>query len=78
MKPLSDTTPAARAVFRELLRKKTAEERLRIAREWTLGAQRLAFAAMRQQHPELSEDDVWVRLAERRLGADVVRKVRGR
>jgi hypothetical protein len=62
----------------ELLRAMTGEERLRIARELTLGVQQLAFAGLRQRHPDLDDDELWLKLAARRLGVDVVRKVYGR
>ena len=74
----SDTTPEIRARRDELLRAMSGEERLRIARELTLGVQRLAFAGLRQRYPDLPDDELWLKLAARRLGVDVVRKVYGR
>ncbi len=62
----------------ELLRQKTGEERWEIARELTLFVQQLAFAGLRSQYPTLPDDEIWLKLAARRLGVDVVRKVYGR
>jgi len=73
----SDTSPNARAVQEELLRKRTPEEKLQMVSELTIGVQKLAFAAIRQSNPELTDDQIWLQLAVRRLGADVVRKVYG-
>ena len=62
----------------ELLRRKTPEERLEMARQMTLFVQRLAFEGLRAQYPDLSDDEIWLKLAARRLGADVFRRVYGR
>lgn len=78
MKCPLDTSAKAQAMHDELLRRKTPEERFRMAQEFTIGAQKLAFASLRQEHPDWSDDEIWLSLAERRLGADVVRKVRDR
>ena len=73
-----DTTPKARAKYEELLRAKTGEERLRMGQQWSRGLQQLAFANIRQSRPDLTDDEIWLMLAARRLGDDVVRKVRER
>jgi hypothetical protein len=78
MKLPADTSPAAQAVQDEILRRMTGEERLKIAQELTLGVQYLAFAGLRQQYPDLPDDELWLKLAARRLGVDVVHKVYGR
>lgn len=75
---VTDTTPAMQAKRDELLRAMTGEERLRIAQELTLAVQQLAFAGLRQRYPDLPDDELWLKLAARRLGVDVVRKVYGR
>jgi hypothetical protein len=75
MPVLSDTTERARLVHEDVLRRKSPLQRLRMAQELTIGLQKIAFAAMRQRNPELTDDEIWMRLAERRLGADVVRSV---
>lgn len=74
----SDTTLQARLVQEELLRRKTPQQRLRMAQELTIGLQKITFAAMRQRLPDLSDEEIWLRLAARRLGPAVMRKVYGR
>lgn len=61
----------------ELLRRKTGAERLEMMRQMTLAVQQLAMAGLRARHPELTDDELWLKLAAHRLGADVVRKVYG-
>lgn len=62
----------------DLLRRKTPEERLEMARQMTLAVQRLAFAGLRARYPDLPDDEIWLKLAAHRLGREVVRKVYGR
>ncbi len=69
---------AVRFLDVRVVRRKTPEERLRMAQELTLAVQQIAFDGMRERHPELSDDDIWLKLAVLRLGEDVVRKVYGR
>ncbi|HVE72538.1 MAG TPA: hypothetical protein VNI54_14330 [Thermoanaerobaculia bacterium] len=73
-----DTSKKAWDLQFELLRRKTGEERLEMARQMTLFVQQLAFAGVRQRHPELTDDEIWLKLAAARLGADVLKKVYGR
>lgn len=73
-----DTSPAAQAVQDELIRRKSGAERLRMAQELTLFVQQLAFDGMRARHPELHDDEIWLKLAAGRLGRDLVRRVYGR
>ncbi len=75
---LSDTSPAAQAVQDEILRNMSPQEHLELARQLTLTVQHLAFAELRQRHPDLPDDEIWLKLAVRRLGSDLVRKVYGR
>ena len=62
----------------DMLRRKTPEERLEMARQMTLSIQHLALTHLRQEHPDLSDDELWLKLAARRLGREVVHKVYGR
>lgn len=62
----------------ELLRQKTPEERFEMGRQLTLAWQRNLFAMLRARHPELPDDEIWLKLAVRRLGREVVRKLVGR
>ena len=75
---LSDTSPEMQARQDELLRAMSGEERLRIAQELTLAMQHLAFLGLRQRYPDAPDDELWLKLAARRLGVDVIRKVYGR
>lgn len=43
----------------------------------TMAVQELALAGLRQRYPAATEDELRLRLAVRRLGADVVRRVTG-
>lgn len=61
----------------ELLRKMTPQEKARLVSELTLAVQQLAFAGVRQLDPAASDDEIWLRLAARRLGRDTVRSVYG-
>jgi predicted alpha-1,6-mannanase (GH76 family) len=62
----------------ELYRRLTGEQRVEIARQMTLAWQRYLFNVLRAKHPDLPDDEIWLKLAARRLGRDVVRKVYGR
>jgi hypothetical protein len=62
----------------EILRSKTAAERLEMARQMTLSWQRTMFAILRERHPELPDREIWLKLAVRRLGAETVKRVYGR
>lgn len=61
----------------EMLRRMSGEERLELSRQLTLAVQELAFVGMRERFPDASDDEIWLRLAARRLGRDVVLKVYG-
>jgi hypothetical protein len=61
----------------ELLRKMTPAEKLECVRGLTFAVQQLAFAGLREQYPDASDDELWLRLAARRLGPDLVKKIYG-
>lgn len=75
MKLLSDVSDKVRAIHDEMLRRKSGEESFRTAQQLTLFVHGLAFNSVREQHPELSDDEIWLKLAAERLGEDVVSKV---
>ncbi|MEA2464927.1 MAG: hypothetical protein QOJ98_2674 [Acidobacteriota bacterium] len=75
MKLFSDTSEKVRRIHDEMLRRKTPEESFRMAQQLTLFAQQLAFDTLRDARPDLSDDEVWLKLAADRLGADMVRKI---
>ena len=72
-----DTSPAADRMQFERLRAMSPEERGAILTALTLTVQELALAGLRQRYPAASEEELWLRLAVRRLGADVVQRVTG-
>lgn len=74
---LDDTTPEAREKQFELLRAMSPSQRAEIMTGLTLAVQRLAFLGMRERYPDASDDEIWLRLAARRLGRDVVKKIYG-
>lgn len=55
----------------------SAQERLALMTEITLAVQRLAFTGLRSKHPNDTDDEIWLRLAAKRLGADYVAKIYG-
>lgn len=61
----------------ELLRQMTPAEKLERVRQLTLAVQQLAFAELRQTDPDASDDELWLRLASRRLGPAMMKKVYG-
>ncbi len=74
----SDTSADADAVQLELLRRMSPAEKLRLMTELTWAAEQVALAELRRRHPEASDEELFLRLAVRRLGRDVVRAVYGR
>ena len=73
-----DTSPAIWDLQFELYRRLTDAQRMENARQMTLSVQHSLFAFLRAQHPDLPDDEIWLKLAVRRLGKDVVKKVTGR
>lgn len=73
----SDTGEKADRVQFEILRRMSPQARLALMTELTLSAQRLAFVGFRLRYPNASDDEIWLRLAARRLGDETVRKIYG-
>jgi hypothetical protein len=67
----------AERVQLDLLRKMTPAEKLECVRRLTIAVQELAFAGLREQYPYASDDELWLRLAARRLGPDLMKKIYG-
>ena len=55
----------------------TPQQRAEVFTGLTLAVQELAMAGLREQFPDASDDELRLRLAARRLGNDVVRRVWG-
>ena len=52
----SDTNPEAAAIQREIFRRMTTEERLRLALEMSDSLREVALAGLRSRRPDLDED----------------------
>jgi hypothetical protein len=61
----------------ELYRRMSPAEKAARVRALTLAVNTLALAGLRQQHPMASEEELRLRLAVRRLGADAVAQAYG-
>ena len=74
---MRDTTADIEAIQSELYRRMTFEQKARRVTELTAGACLLALAGLRQRHPGASEQELLLRLAALRLGAETVARVYG-
>ncbi len=72
-----DTSEHADEVQFELLRAMTPQQRAEIFTALTLAVQDLAMAGLRLQYPNATDDELRLRLAARRLGNDLVRRIWG-
>jgi hypothetical protein len=76
MRP-ADTSPEAWQFQLELQRRTTPAERLQRALELSDLVRSFARAGIREAHPEASEREVFLMLAERSLGPELFHKVYG-
>jgi hypothetical protein len=72
-----DTDPKALKVFIELHRKMMPGERLARMFEMCEFAEALQTAAVRKMYPEAGAREVFLRVAERRLGRELTQKAYG-
>jgi hypothetical protein len=78
MKPLfEDTHPDIEKMLIDACRKRTPGERLMRVCELNAALEQLARADIVQKHPKASEKEIRLRLASRRLPADLMRKAFG-
>lgn len=56
---MRDTTPEATAVQEAILRRMTAEQRLRLALEMSDSMREVALSGLRSRRPELGERELW-------------------
>lgn len=75
---LTDTDPNVLEIRDARLREMSERQRAEILTGLTLSVQQLAFAGMRERFPQAADDEIWLRLAVSRLGAEMVRKAYGR
>jgi hypothetical protein len=73
----SDTSARADEVQFGLLRAMSPQRKGEILTALTLAVQDLALAGLRAQHPDATDDELRLRLAVRRLGAETVRRIWG-
>jgi hypothetical protein len=73
----ADTTPRAYELQFEKLRMMSPQQKGEILTALTLAVQDLALAGLRMQHPNEADDELRLRLAVRRLGAETVRRAYG-
>ena len=76
MRP-ADTSPEAWKVFVELQRQLTPGEKLRQVFEYSWFLVKMSEAVTKAEHPELTEREVFLRCAARRLDDQIMRKVYG-
>jgi hypothetical protein len=74
---LSDTSPAARRVLIEGFRRMPGWQKLQRVEELTQLVAGLALADIRRRYPDADERELTLRLAVRRLGADLVYRATG-
>ena len=78
MEPLAEDTPAAmERRWIEGLRLRTPAERIRRVGELNAMLQRLAEAETRLRHPDASDYEIRLRVASRRIPAELMRKAFG-
>ena len=70
--PLRDTDPDVLERMSVLYARMTPAEKLARVRDLTLAANALALAGLRARHPDEGEGELLLRLARRRLGAELV------
>ena len=73
----SDTDPRAMEAWLEILRNKTAGERIDIALNLTDFAIRMAESGVRARHPEASEREIFLRTTALRIPRDLMIRAYG-
>jgi hypothetical protein len=78
MKPLfEDTHPKIEKMLIEACRKRTPDERLMRVCQLNAALEQLARADVMQKHPNATEREVRLRIASRRISADLMLKAFG-
>ena len=72
-----DTSPEAWKVQMDLIRAMAPEVRLQRCFELSAMVESFAEARLRQRYPEASDREIFLRLAHRKLGAELYSKVYG-
>ncbi len=72
-----DTSPDARCVYFERLAEMTPSERLALMRSGNRMIRGIVEAAIRSEHPDISEEELRTRVAVRFYGRETVARVLG-
>lgn len=75
---IDDTSRDARAVMDELYAGMSGADKLRRMNDLTIAVNQISLAGLRMRHPDEPDSTLLLRLAELRLGADLVRKAYGK
>jgi hypothetical protein len=73
----SDTDPQAYAVWLDLQRKMTTEQKIRKVFELSDVIRRLQEAAERKRYPDASDREIFLRVAARRLDRETMLRIYG-
>lgn len=76
--PIDDTEPWARDLLVERWRAMTPTEKLAVMSAHSIALQEMSIAGLRRRHPHDSEEDLELRAAVLRVGAEVVERVTGK
>ena len=74
---LDDTDPESRKLYIQLLREMTPAQKLARIFDLCEFQQRLQYASVRSLYPQASEEEVFLRVAARRLDRDTMIRVYG-
>ncbi|HVQ35403.1 MAG TPA: hypothetical protein VMT33_05280 [Candidatus Bathyarchaeia archaeon] len=72
---MNDTSPEAEALQDELIQAMSPAERMRRVLELNRAVETIAIAGIRSLYPNASPREVFLRLAERKLGRELARRV---
>lgn len=72
-----DTTPDAEAVQLEVFRKMSPRRKLELMAEANRNAREMALAGLRLRHPDADEEELFRRLMDLTLGAELAERVFG-
>lgn len=71
----ADTSPEAEELYFKLLRKKSSAEKMQMVDQLNKMVRGLAITGLRERHPEDSEQELKVRLAELLYGRDAAEQI---
>lgn len=74
---MTDTSPEAKRIQLDLIRRMTPSQRLTRFCELMDAVEGMQKAGIRRQHPNISDHEMLMRLALRRIGPELTKKVYG-